>query len=236
MRLELHGGELASAERAAMISDAAIDAYFRDLREHPMPNRYTADLSDGFFLKLINVCEELEASPLDMIGVMQNESGVRAAAKNPHADANGLIQFMGDTLRGLGWLTGGDAFRKLSAEEQVPFVRRYFAPHRGKLWSTGALYCATFLPALLQHADDPNFVLCGKAGPLAWAYAPNIGFDHATPRKGTITVQDLSDAVARACTGARWNEVQDRMRQAMGLEPTPYDDVPDALDTLPEVA
>ena len=188
-----------------------------------MPNKYTQDLSDGFFLKLINVCEEFECSPLDMIGVMQNESGVRAAAKNPSADANGLIQFMGNTLKGLGWLNGGEAFRKLSAEDQVPFVRRYFAPHKGKLWSTSALYCATFLPALLPHADDPNFVLCGKDGPLAWAYGPNIGFDR--DRRGTIIVQDLGDAVARACTGARWNEVQDRMRQAMGLEPTPYDDV-----------
>lgn len=188
-----------------------------------MTNKYTPDLSDGFFLKLINACEEIEASPLDMIGVMQNESGVRAAAHNANGNASGIIQFMPFILHGLGWLTGDAAFRLLSAEDQVPFVRRYFAPHKGQLGSTAALYCATFLPALLPNAGDPNFVLCAKGGTRDWAYGPNAGFDHA--HKGTIIVQDLGDAVERACVGARWNEVQDRMRAAMGLEPTPYDDV-----------
>lgn len=176
----------------------------------PVTVRCTQDLSDAFFAKLRAACERIGASPFDVLGVMMNESGVRADAKNPTADANGLIQFMGDTLKGLGWEGTSEAFRRLSAEEQVPYVEAYFAPHKGKLGSPAACYLCTFLPALLAHAGDMTFVLCAALGPLAWAYAANKGFDRAG--NGHITVQDLAYAIDRACTGPRWNEIAVRMQ------------------------
>lgn len=173
-----------------------------------MTSQYTADLSDGFFEKLHNICTELECKPLQLLGVMFSESGVHAAAKNPVADANGILQFMGDTLRGLGWVKGGDAFRLLTAEEQLPYVRRYLAPHAGRLVSTAAIYTATFLPALVSHAGDPDYVLVTKGGQLGWAYSQNSSFDANHDYR--ITVGELDQAVCRNCIGPRWREIVQR--------------------------
>jgi hypothetical protein len=185
-------------------------------------NVHTADLSDAFFVLLRDACKRLECDPLDMLGVMMNESGVHANAKNPSADANGLIQFMGETLRGeggqpgLGWKGSSEAFRQLTAEQQVPWVERYYAPHKGQLVSAGACYLATFLPAFMKHANDTTFVLCGANGPLSWAYNANRSFDH--DKKGFINIQDLTVAVERACVGPRWVEVAMRMHDALDAD------------------
>lgn len=179
----------------------------------------TRDLSPAFFAKLLAIAGRLACSVWSLLGVMQNESGVFSTAHNPSADANGLIQFMGDTLRGLGWTTGSAAFRELTAEQQLPYVEAYFAPHRGRLVSDAACYLATFLPALLNHAADPAYVLCGAHGPMAWAYAANKSFDHSG--KGSIVVRDLADAIERACVGARWEEIVSRMQEVLDLEDVP---------------
>jgi hypothetical protein len=73
----------------------------------------------------------------------------------------------------------------------------------------GGLYTATFLPALVAHAGDPNFVLTAKAGVLPWAYGPNAAFD--ANRDLRITVGELELAVARNCVGARWDELVARL-------------------------
>jgi hypothetical protein len=149
---------------------------------------------------------------------MYSESGCRADAWNDNPknlppeqrwNASGLIQFMPTTLRGLGWADGHAAFRRLSATEQLTYVRRYYDPYRGHLDTVAGLYVATFLPALVNHAGDPMFVLTAKGGPLGWAYAPNAAFDangdHA------ITVRELEEAVARNCRGPRWTELNKRL-------------------------
>jgi len=84
-----------------------------------------------------------------------------------------------------------------------------FHPHRGKLVSIGAVYTAVFLPALLRHAGDPDFVLTAKAGPLGWAYAPNAVLDR--DRNFAITVRELEEAVLRNCRGPRWAEIVARL-------------------------
>jgi hypothetical protein len=169
---------------------------------------YTRDLPDAFFVKLGAVCDELECSPVDVLAVMQNESGIRPDAHNPNGDASGLIQFMPFVLKNLGWNYGDEAFRKLSAIDQLPFVRRYFAPHTGRLVNATAVYLATFLPALMDHAADPSYALAVKDGRLGWAYAPNVGFD--ANRDGTITVGELSIAIDRARKAPRYLEAAQR--------------------------
>lgn len=169
----------------------------------------TSDLSDGFFEAVTATSDTLGCTPLDLLGVMMNESGVKAAAHNPNGDASGLIQFMPQTLANLGWTAGHDAFRSLSAEEQMPFVERYFTPYvHQDLSSAARLYQATFLPATLGLGSDFDVVICGKDGPNAFAYGPNQGFDR--DHKGFITVGDLQAAVDRACQGLRWDEIAGR--------------------------
>lgn len=173
---------------------------------------YTRDLADDFFPGLECVAAEVDAKPIHLLSVMMSESGVRADAHNPNGNASGLIQFMPATLVALGWRAGDPAFRRLSATEQLPFVRAYFIPHRGKLVSGAACYVATFLPALLNHASDPAFVLTARSGPLGWAYAPNAVFDRN--KDYAITVGELEDAIARNCRGPRWGELVARISRS----------------------
>lgn len=167
--------------------------------------KYTNDLSPAFFAKQDVVASALGAKHLDLLQVEMAESGVRADAMNRSTRASGLIQFMPRTLEGLGWRHGDEAFRKLSAAEQVPWVRRYFAPHAGKLDTPERLYVAVFLPALLGEATSQDVVLCAKHGRLGWVYAANAVFD--ANRDYVITVGELGEAIRRNMAGPRWEEV-----------------------------
>jgi len=173
---------------------------------------YTSDLPDAFFSKLGAVCDEVKCKPADLLAVMMNESGIRPDAHNPNGDASGLIQFMPHILRGLGYLQGDAAFRKLSAVDQLPFVARYLRPHMGKLVNATACYLAVFLPTLIGHAAEPNYPLVVKNGKLGWAYAPNVGFDH--DRDGTIRVDELTYALSRAMLYPRFVEACARANAA----------------------
>lgn len=179
---------------------------------------YTSDLDDAFFRRLEEVADELQARPLDLLKCWKSESDVRATAHNngpPGAPyekqyhASGIFQAMPATLIGLGWSQGHEGFRMLSATKQLEWALRYYRPYRGKLVSVGAVYTATFLPALIGRAGDPNFVLTARNGPLPWAFGPNAVFD----RNGdlAITVGELEDAVSRSCVGKRWAELVSRL-------------------------
>lgn len=189
---------------------------------------YTADLSPDFFDGIKDVADKLEANVRHLLGVMMSESGVMAKAHNPNGDASGLIQFMPQTLLNLGWRDGHAAFRALHATEQLPYVQAYFEPYKGKLVSVAAFYVATFLPALVSHAGDPDFVLTAKNGPLGWAYAPNASFDKNMDL--AITVQELGDAVSRNCRGPRWSEILQRLDDAGDPSPDTKPDPDQPID------
>lgn len=184
----------------------------------------TGDLADAFFAGLRAVGAATEAQPLHLLQVMMAESGLRPDAHNPHGHASGLIQFMPATLPRLGWTAGHGAFRRLSAEEQLPFVERFYRPYKSYgLTSTARLYQATFLPATLAGGSDPETVLAGRDGPYAGAYRANSGLDRRGD--GIIRVSDLTAAVDRRCRGPRWEEARARLEGA-SPGPVPPQPVP----------
>ena len=168
----------------------------------------TSALSDTFFRELKAICQRLQCDPEDLLAVMLSESDVNPAAQNPRGKATGLIQFMPKTLRGLGWTTGPDEFRKLTAEQQLPFVERYYRPHTGRLTSSGRLYQATFMPATLKDSDEST-VLAGANGPRYKAYAENKGLD--VNKDGLITVSDLTARINKVKGRASWKDLADRL-------------------------
>ncbi len=185
--------------------------------EHPMW-QFSHDLSDEFFGELVDMCKRLDCKPHDLAGCWMSESNVTTRAHNP-AGATGLFQVIPSTLRGLGFQGDWKAFQALSDLEQLAWAEKYYRPHKGRLVSMGACYLATFLPALMSHAGEPTFVLCGQHGPFAFAYAGNAGaFD--PHQKGWITVQDLTDRIERVTTGPRWQEISDRIKVAMEARTT----------------
>lgn len=222
---------------------------------------YTKDHTDDFFGGLCDIATSLGASARDLLCVMMAESGVSAKAMNPHGHASGLIQFMPATLVNLGWREGDEAFRQLSSTAQLPFVEKYFSPHKGELTSVAAVYVATFLPALVRHASEPDYVLSAKNGQLGWAYGPNASFD--ANKDLVITVRELEEAVNRNCVGPRWGELIARLKgynasstaqewpttpdfrttygiqlglQKLGFDPGPLDGVPGRLTRVAVMA
>ena len=199
----------------------------------PMVN---AHWPDSNLMALKGVAERLGIEWRDLLAVMANESGCLPDPPH-HGPARGLIQFEPDTLDRLGWKGRPDDFaRALDVAEQLDYVERYFAPYAraGLLQGggVGVLYTATFLPALLHHAQDPNYPLCGRLGPLAWAYQANRGFDRTG--KGTITPADLATAAEAALTSSPIaRDILRRMEQLEEDPPTMVVDVTDGGQDLP---
>lgn len=67
--------------------------------------------------------------PVDAIAaVISSESGFNPAAKNPQPGqtASGLIQFIDSTARGLGIDGGAEAVRAMTAEQQLPWIEKFY--------------------------------------------------------------------------------------------------------------
>lgn len=188
----------------------------------------TADLSDSFFVRLAIVAQRLCVDPFDLLMPMYSESGCRASAHNPNGDASGVLQFMPATLRGLGWTQGDASFRSLAAEDQVPYVEKYFAPHAFRMGVGGQqipqlvtcahVYTVMFLPAdlidLVAAGEGwSSVVLCKHGGKLSWAEDANAVLDEN--KDGAITAGELADRIDKVCVGARWEEICSRMYAAL---------------------
>jgi hypothetical protein len=175
----------------------------------------TADHSWGFYEGLRDIAKRRgwPKGAIGMLMVMQSEAGMRATAHNPNGDASGLIQFMPSTLRDLGWQGTPEDFRTLSAEQQLPWVEKYFAsrPNMPANPDATAFYVATFLPAFLPHAGEPDFVLASAPGII---YSANIVFDDE--HEGVIRVAGLTRAIIRNAQGARYKEAVARLAYVEG--------------------
>jgi hypothetical protein len=198
----------------------------------------TSDLSDLFFTDLLALCGRLGIDALDLMGVIMAESGAKASARNPVSDASGLIQFLPSTLAHLGWTDTPEAFRQLSAAEQLPYVEAHFQPyvHFG-LKSAARVYQAVFLPASLSLGSSNETVIAAKGGIHAAAYEGNRGLDRDLD--GAITVGELQKAIERRHNSPRWHEIVDRIRAAgesqtggPSIDLRTHEGVSDALEAL----
>lgn len=86
--------------------------------------------------------------------------------------AVGLIQFMPSTAKGLG--TSTTALAKMSAEDQLNYVYKYFLPYKGRLKNLGDVYMSILWPAGVGKAD--SYVLWNKATKPT-TYRQNAGLD-----------------------------------------------------------
>lgn len=97
------------------------------------------------------------------------ESGWNPSAHHPVTRAGGLIGFMPFVLRQLGWGGSPEAFWRLSAAEQAPFVGKYF-DIIDKRWSVpGDTYLALAAPKFVG-ASDATIVY--PRGSKAWQLNP----------------------------------------------------------------
>lgn len=127
---------------------------------------------------------ELGVDPAWIANVIQFESSWNPQAVNRKSGASGLIQFMPKTASGLG--TSVSAIRAMNAQQQWPYVRRYFLPYRGRLSSQVDVFMAVFYPKAIGKGENYRF------SALVTKYNPGIFTSGDYVRKALLRARLLS--------------------------------------------
>jgi hypothetical protein len=120
-----------------------------------MPVQGKANLGPNFYPKLVQISEELGMKPEDLLAVMTSESGLNPSAYEEKYKGSGLIGFMPDTLKGLGYKGNWQDFTKLTGEEQLDWVKKFIQGKSGlmgnrKFTSAGLYYTGNLWPVALK--------------------------------------------------------------------------------------
>lgn len=124
----------------------------------PKPLRHLAwgrKVSQAFRDRLFEICQILGVEPDYLMACMAFESAETFSPSIKNAagsGATGLIQFMPNTVRGLGTTTA--ALAALTAEQQLEWVLAYFMPYKGRLKTLADVYMAILWPAGIGKPDD----------------------------------------------------------------------------------
>ena len=186
-------------------------------------------LSPEFYHKLNQISGELGMNPRDLLLVMFFESGgINPAAHNP-GGATGLIQFMPDTLKGMGLGPKQIAnFGNVSAENQLDYVKKYIEGksnimHGQPFTSATQYYHANFFPRTLTrwHGNDPysnkGVVVVSKFSKHPderAAYKSNMILD--TNHDGYITVGDLIRTLSKTSQNPRFQQALSNLNSVAG--------------------
>lgn len=150
---------------------------------------WSAKVSPEFISKVKQMAGKLSmgaGGPDDLMACMAWESGESfspSITNGAGSGATGLIQFMPATAKGMGTTTG--TLAKMTAEEQLDYVYRYFQPYKGRLNNLGDVYMSILWPAGIGKPD--SYVLWNEAT-RPTTYRQNSGLD--VNRDKTITREE----------------------------------------------
>jgi lysophospholipase L1-like esterase len=149
-------------------------------------------VSPEFQQKIVQIAQDLGTDPNFLMAIMEFESGINPARQNKSSKATGLIQFLPSTAKGL--RTTVDALQKMTAEEQLPFVARYFASYKGKIKTIEDAYMAVLFPRAMGKPND--YVLFTKDDKDPRNYNFNKGLD--ANKDGKVTKEEAAAPVRAA--------------------------------------
>lgn len=155
----------------------------------PKKIAWGAKVSPAFKMKVVQVCSELGVNVDFLMACMAFETGETFSPSIKNAagsGATGLIQFMPATARALG--TSTEELAKLTAVEQLDYVKKYFQPYQSRLQKLEDVYMAILYPAAIGKPADHALFKEGRK-----TYAQNKGFD--TNKDGLITLSEISSKV-----------------------------------------
>jgi hypothetical protein len=160
-----------------------------------LPNFAGIDkLSPADLTALVDAANWIGINPDWLAAAIKFESGFSPSIPNGSGSgAVGLIQFMPSTAAGLG--TSTEALRQMTFRDQLEYVKKYFAPYRGKLSSLEDTYLAIFYPAFIGKPLD---TVLGSTGSLI--YEQNKGFDRTG--KGYVTKEDITSTIRSVLASA----------------------------------
>ncbi len=147
-----------------------------------------------------------------LLAIMYMESGVNPAIVNKNGGATGLIQFIPSTAKGLG--TSVEALKKMSAVQQLVWVKKYFQGNFKSLKITSIksfadLYMVVFYPKAYGKAD--SYVI-GIKGQKAYDYNRAIDTTWGN-NDGVLTAGDF-----RMYANTKYQKLQDLLT---GTKTTP---------------
>lgn len=178
-------------------------------------------VSLAFARKAIRIAHEIGVPPNDFMSCMAFESAetFSPSIRSKVSSATGLIQFMKYTAPTLGTTT--DKLAKMTAVQQLDYVRAYFLPYKGKLHTIDDLYMAILWPKAVGKPS--SYVLWKEGdGANAKAYLQNKGLD--ANKDGQITKAEAA--------------AQPKLKLKKGLGASFVADIPDDADpeAIPEAA
>lgn len=152
--------------------------------------------------------------PVDAaLQVYAAESGLDPQASS--GIAWGLAQFVGKTLKGLGWQRSAAEFGGLTVAEQAPWITKLLKAQVAMLGrvpnSALDLYILNFWPAAARAGYDVILVRDSQVAKERQAYAANKGLDRAG--KGYITRGDLQTSLDRVVHLPALGRVQAQIRR-----------------------
>ena len=155
--------------------------------------QYKGNDKSTFFPALEAMAGRLGTDPNLFMGMMLLESGLNPQARNS-IRATGLTQIMPDTALGLG--TTVDALYYMTGTQQLKYIEKYFAPHKGKIQNIYSLYMANFMPAHVDDIDNDSLVI-GTGTNLSpnLIAMQNSGFD--LNKNGVITIGEFKEFIRR---------------------------------------
>lgn len=227
--MRIGGASDAAAESAGAASSTA----------RPVSGRYplgtTGELGQNFWPRFNAMARRLGVDPYALGGVIESESLFQPAIRNPvEPTAYGILQATPDTLKGLGFTDDPMEFLRLTGEEQLPYVERYFAPWRGRMLSPGVVYGVVFLPNIMRaRGTSPDTVLAAKDAASSVerkAYAAN-GAYLDVDGDGAITIADLDRKVAQIQATGHFRKIADAIARAGYVRAS--DDAPPGDDAPP---
>lgn len=152
---------------------------------------YGQKVSPEFKTKVLEIAKELQMDPNDLMAVMAFESGgtFSPSVKNAAGSgATGLIQFMPSTAKSLGTTT--EELSKMSATEQLDYVKKYLEPYKGKVHSIEDLYMTVLWPKGVGKSNDYVLFESGTT-----VYTQNKGLD--LNKDGKITKEEAAAQVRK---------------------------------------
>lgn len=162
-------------ERALKILKEDRQKPVKEVSSSQRPIAWGASVSPVFRDRVWWIADTLGFDPDWLMACMAWESAETFSASIKNAagsGATGLIQFMPSTAVSLGTTTAKLA--KMTPEDQLNYVYKYFKPYKGRIKNLGDMYMAILWPAGVGKPD--NYVLWDK-GSRPTTYRQNAGLD-----------------------------------------------------------
>ena len=158
-------------------------------KDQPRKIAWGKKVTGAFKNKVIQICSHLDVSPDYLMACMAFETGATFSPSIKNAagsGATGLIQFMPKTAKALG--TTSEKLAKMSAVEQLDYVKKYLTPYRNRLKKLEDVYMAILYPAAIGKPITHTLFEDGSK-----TYTQNKGFDKNNDKK--ISLKEISAKV-----------------------------------------